>query len=198
MRLLDVIKHDVQRLDRLISDISNASRLDAELARVDAEPVDVLRLAETVVDVANSIRSGEQITTHLIRGSGLSSPEAATIIGYDSRLGQVLNNLIDNAKSFSEPHSEIRVTVTREKEAILITVDDDGPGIPSHAFEKIFDRFYTDRPNGGFGENSGLGLSISRQIIEAHRGRIWAENRINAQGQVEGARFTVRLPAGAI
>lgn len=198
MRLLDVIKHDVQRLDRLISDISNASRLDAELARVDAEPVDVLRLAETVVDVANSIRSGEQITTHLKRGSGLSSPEATTIIGYDSRLGQVLNNLIDNAKSFSEPHSEIRVTVTREKEAILITVDDDGPGIPSHAFEKIFDRFYTDRPNGGFGENSGLGLSISRQIIEAHRGRIWAENRINAQGQVEGARFTVRLPAGAI
>lgn len=100
MRLLDVIKHDVQRLDRLISDISNASRLDAELARVDAEPVDVLRLAETVVDVANSIRSGEQITTHLIRGAGLYSPEAATIIGYDSRLGQVLNNLIDNAKSF--------------------------------------------------------------------------------------------------
>ena len=197
MRLLDVIKHDVQRLDRLISDISNASRLDAELARVDAEPVDVLRLAETVVDVANSIRSGEQIKTHLIRGEGLSSPQAATIIGYDSRLGQVLNNLIDNAKSFSEPHGEIRVTVTRERDAIIITVDDDGPGVPSHAFEKIFNRFYTDRPNGGFGENSGLGLSISRQIIEAHRGRIWAENRINAQGQVEGARFTVRLPAGS-
>jgi two-component system sensor histidine kinase ChvG len=197
MRLLDVIKHDVQRLDRLISDISNASRLDAELARVDAEPVDVLRLAETVVDVANSIRSGEQIKTHLIRGEGLSSPQAATIIGYDSRLGQVLNNLIDNAKSFSEPHGEIRVTVTRERDAIIITVDDDGPGVPSHAFEKIFNRFYTDRPNGGFGENSGLGLSISRQIIEAHRGRIWAENRINAQGHIEGARFTVRLPAGS-
>ncbi|MFM8607585.1 MAG: stimulus-sensing domain-containing protein [Hyphomicrobiales bacterium] len=197
IRLLDVIKHDVQRLDRLISDISNASRLDAELARVDAEPVDVLRLAETVVDVANSIRSGEQIKTHLIRGEGLSSPQAATIIGYDSRLGQVLNNLIDNAKSFSEPHGEIRVTVTRERDAIIITVDDDGPGVPSHAFEKIFNRFYTDRPNGGFGENSGLGLSISRQIIEAHRGRIWAENRVSAQGQVEGARFTVRLPAGS-
>mgnify|MGYP006265844171 FL=1 len=198
MRLLDVIKHDVQRLDRLISDISNASRLDAEMARVEAEPVDILRLAETVVDVANSIRSGEYITTHLIRGAGLTSPLAATIIGHDSRLGQVLNNLIDNAKSFSEPGSEIRVTVTREPEAVVITVDDDGPGIPAHAFEKIFDRFYTDRPNGGFGENSGLGLSISRQIIEAHRGRIWAENRINAQGHVEGARFIVRMPAGPL
>jgi len=197
MRLVDVIKHDVQRLDRLISDISNASRLDAELARVDAEPVDVLRLAETVVDVANSIYSGEQIKTHLIRGDGLPSSQAATIIGYDSRLGQVLNNLIDNAKSFSEPHGEIRVTVGRQRDAVIIIVDDDGPGIPSHAFENIFNRFYTDRPNGGFGENSGLGLSISRQIIEAHRGRIWAENRINAKGQVEGARFTVRLPAGS-
>ena len=197
IRLLEVIKHDVQRLDRLISDISNASRLDAEMARVDAQPVDIVRLAETVVDVANSIRSGENITTHLIRGAGLSTPQSAIIIGHDSRLGQVLNNLIDNAKSFSEPESEIRVTVSRDAEALVITVDDDGPGIPAHAFEKIFDRFYTDRPNGGFGENSGLGLSISRQIIEAHRGRIWAENRMNAQGQVEGARFTVRLPAGS-
>ena len=195
MRLLDVIKHDVQRLDRLISDISNASRLDAELARVEAEPVNILRLAETVVDVANSIRSGEQVTTQLLRGKGLITEQHATIMGHDSRLGQVLNNLIDNAKSFSEDGGEIRVTVTREPEAVVITVDDDGPGIPAHAFEKIFDRFYTDRPDRGFGENSGLGLSISRQIIEAHRGRIWAENRMNAEGTIEGARFTVRLPA---
>ncbi|MEI6573642.1 MAG: sensor histidine kinase [Alphaproteobacteria bacterium] len=195
MRLLDVIKHDVQRLDRLISDISNASRLDAELARVEAEPVNILRLAETVVDVANSIRSGEHVTTQLLRGKGLLTEQDAIIIGHDSRLGQVLNNLIDNAKSFSESGGEIRVTVTREPEAVVITVDDDGPGIPAHAFEKIFDRFYTDRPDRGFGENSGLGLSISRQIIEAHRGRIWAENRMNAEGTIEGARFTVRLPA---
>jgi len=195
MRLLDVIKHDVQRLDRLISDISNASRLDAELARVEAEPVNVLRLAETVVDVANSIRSGEHVTTQLLRGKGLFTEQDTIIIGHDSRLGQVLNNLIDNAKSFSESGGEIRVTITREPEAVVITVDDDGPGIPAHAFEKIFDRFYTDRPDRGFGENSGLGLSISRQIIEAHRGRIWAENRMNAEGTIEGARFTVRLPA---
>ena len=195
MRLLDVIKHDVQRLDRLISDISNASRLDAELARVEAEPVNILRLAETVVDVANSIRSGEHVTTQLLRGNGLLAEQDAIIVGHDSRLGQVLNNLIDNAKSFSESGGEIRVTVTREPEAVVITVDDDGPGIPAHAFEKIFDRFYTDRPDRGFGENSGLGLSISRQIIEAHRGRIWAENRMNAKGTIEGARFTVRLPA---
>jgi two-component system sensor histidine kinase ChvG len=195
MRLLEVIKHDVQRLDRLISDISNASRLDAELARVEAEPVDILRLAETVVDVANSIRSGEHVTTQLLRGKGLRAEQDTIIVGHDSRLGQVLNNLIDNAKSFSEAGGEIRVTVTREPEAVVITVDDDGPGIPAHAFEKIFDRFYTDRPDRGFGENSGLGLSISRQIIEAHRGRIWAENRMNAEGTIEGARFTVRLPA---
>jgi two-component system sensor histidine kinase ChvG len=195
MRLLDVIKHDVQRLDRLISDISNASRLDAELARVEAEPVNILRLAETVVDVANSIRSGEHVTTQLLRGKGLFTEQDTIIIGHDSRLGQVLNNLIDNAKSFSESGGEIRVTITREPEAVVITVDDDGPGIPAHAFEKIFDRFYTDRPDRGFGENSGLGLSISRQIIEAHRGRIWAENRMNAEGTIEGARFTVRLPA---
>lgn len=194
-RLLDVIKHDVQRLDRLISDISNASRLDAELARVEAEPVNVLRLAETVVDVANSIRSGEHVTTQLLRGNGLATEQDATIIGHDSRLGQVLNNLIDNAKSFSQSGGEIRVTVTRESAAVVITIDDDGPGIPAHAFEKIFERFYTDRPDSGFGENSGLGLSISRQIIEAHRGRIWAENRVSASGRIEGARFTVRLPA---
>lgn len=193
-RLLDVIKHDVQRLDRLISDISNASRLDAELARVEAQKMNILRLAETVVDVANTIRSGETVTTRLDRGEGIKNDHDADMIGHDSRLGQVLNNLIDNAKSFSRPGGEIRVTISRMNGTIAITVDDDGPGIPAHALEKIFNRFYTDRPDGGFGENSGLGLSISRQIVEAHRGQIWAENRLDGTGQTIGARFVVRLP----
>ena len=198
-RLLDVIKHDVQRLDRLISDISNASRLDAELARVEAEPVDVLRLAEAVVDVANSVRSGEVVRTILIRDPSVEDERGAHVIGHDSRLGQVLNNLIDNAKSFPREGGEVRLTIARLADQIAITVDDDGPGIPAHAFEKIFERFYTDRPDRGFGENSGLGLSISRQIIEAHRGRIWAENRKNPQSgapdAISGARFTILLPA---
>ena len=194
MRLLDVIKHDVQRIDRLISDISNASRLDAELARVEAQPMNIVRLAETVVDVANTIRSGESVTTRLYRGTGIKTDDDAHMIGHDSRLGQVLNNLIDNAKSFSRPGSEIQVTISRNHNMIDITVDDEGPGIPAHALEKIFNRFYTDRPEGGFGENSGLGLSISRQIVEAHRGQIWAENRLDQAGQVVGARFVVRLP----
>ncbi len=200
-RLLDVIKHDVQRLDRLISDISNASRLDAELARVEAEPVDLLHLAEAVVAVANSVRSGESVVTRLIRDPSVEDERGARVIGHDSRLGQVLNNLIDNAKSFSKEGGEVRLTIARRGDQIGITVDDDGPGIPAHAFEKIFERFYTDRPDRGFGENSGLGLSISRQIIEAHRGRIWAENRktdqSGTQDLISGARFTILLPSAA-
>jgi two-component system sensor histidine kinase ChvG len=121
--------------------------------------------------------------------------------GHDSRLGQVVNNLIDNARSFGPPNSTVRVTCRRLREAVEVVVDDDGPGIRPEAFDKIFDRFYTDRPHQGFGQNSGLGLSISKQIIEAHHGRLWAENRIAPQTsdseapQVLGARFVVWLPS---
>jgi two-component system sensor histidine kinase ChvG len=123
------------------------------------------------------------------------------VLGQDTRLGQVLTNLIINAKSFSEAHGQVRVSVARVDSEVEITVEDDGPGIPEHALEKIFQRFYTDRPNQGFGQNSGLGLSISRQIILAHRGRIWAENRYRNgsadEGEREaiGAKFVIRLPA---
>ncbi len=120
--------------------------------------------------------------------------------GHNSRLGQVINNLIDNARSFSPPGGTVRVTCRRLKNEVEIVVDDDGPGIGTDALEKIFERFYTDRPEQGFGQNSGLGLSISKQIVEAHAGRMWAENRMsvptpNEPSTVLGARFIVRLPA---
>jgi two-component system sensor histidine kinase ChvG len=198
-RLLDVIQHDVQRLDRLISDISDASRLDAELQRGETAPVDLAKLLKTVVTVQNETRQTDAANVSLtFEGSG---PLAFVVPGHDSRLGQVVDNLIDNARSFAPPASMVRVTCRRLRDEVEIVVDDDGPGIRPEAFDKIFDRFYTDRPNHGFGQNSGLGLSISRQIIEAHQGRLWAENRTSVPAgesetpQVLGARFVVRLPA---
>lgn len=198
-RLLAVIQHDVKRLDRLISDISEASRLDAELQRHETAPVDLNRLLSTVVNVQNEMRDDERTKVTLSFEGG--NPSAFIIPGHDSRLGQVINNLLDNARSFSPPGGTVRVTCRRLKDAVEIVVDDDGPGIRPDALEKIFERFYTDRPHQGFGQNSGLGLSISKQIIEAHDGRLWAENRVavdTAEGKpprVLGARFIVRLPA---
>jgi two-component system sensor histidine kinase ChvG len=117
--------------------------------------------------------------------------------GHDSRLGQVVTNLVDNARSFSAEGAEVRVTLRRDGGSVEILVDDDGPGIRPDAVERIFERFYTDRPEGeGFGNNSGLGLAISKQIVEAHGGTITAGNRSAADGSVAGARFTVRLPVG--
>jgi two-component system, OmpR family, sensor histidine kinase ChvG len=198
-RLLAVIQHDVRRLDRLISDISDASRLDAELARSEAEPVDMVRLLETVISVANGVRRDDGVAITLDVAQDPRGRDAYRVVGHDSRLGQVVSNLIENARSFSPQGGVVRVSVRRAGPEVEIEVDDDGPGIPSHAFERIFERFYTDRPEQGFGQNSGLGLSISRQIVEAHRGRIWAENRTAPAGEGEeplclGARFHVRLP----
>ena len=198
-RLLAVIQHDVKRLDRLISDISDASRLDAELQRNDVAPVDVVKLLNTVAGVRNEVsQAGDATVSLTFEGGG---PLAFMVSGHDSRLGQVFDNLIENARSFSPPGGQVRVTCRRQRNEVEIIVDDDGPGIRPDAFEKIFERFYTDRPHQGFGQNSGLGLSISKQIIEAHGGRIWAENRTGvaaAPGEVPkifGARFVVRLPA---
>ncbi len=191
-RLLAVIEHDVRRLDRLISDISDASRLDAELQRQDTAPVDLRKLLTTVTTVANEIRRENDVTVTLaFEGSLFVVP------GHDSRLGQVVDNLIGNARSFSPKGGNVRVLCRRLKDEVEIVVDDEGQGIRPDALEKIFERFYTDRPPQGFGQNSGLGLSISKQIVEAHGGRIWAENRIgsaNGEPKVLGARFTVRLP----
>jgi two-component system, OmpR family, sensor histidine kinase ChvG len=214
----------VRRLDRLISDISDASRLDAELARGDAGPVDVAALLRAVVAMAQDSprRNGARVELAIPVRRGRNASADYFVLGHDSRLAQVVTNLIDNACSFSEPGGIVRVALERASartqegepfDRVVITVDDDGPGIPPHALERIFERFYTDRPNQGFGQNSGLGLSISRQIVEAHGGRIWACNRpahsagvrVAAQeehdnpdepgGHCAGARFVVELPA---
>jgi two-component system sensor histidine kinase ChvG len=196
-RLLSVIQHDVKRLDRLISDVSDASRLDAELQRHDVAPVDLVRLLNTVVTVANEVRRDDGVTVTL---AFEASVRPFIVPGHDSRLGQVIDNLIENARSFSPPGGTVRISARRLRNAVEITVVDDGPGIQPDAMERIFERFYTDRPHQGFGQNSGLGLSISRQIVEAHGGRIRAENRMGASTgpdgpRVLGARFVVRLPA---
>jgi two-component system, OmpR family, sensor histidine kinase ChvG len=198
-RLLAVIEHDVRRLDRLISDISDASRLDAELQRQDMAPVDVRRLLNALASVANETRRGNNIGVEL-RFEGRGTVDTFSVPGHDSRLGQVVSNLLSNAQSFSEAGSKVRITCRRIRSNIEIVVDDDGPGIREDALSRIFERFYTDRPHQGFGQNSGLGLSISKQIVEAHGGKIWAENRVvpprdGGEATVAGARFVVRLPA---
>ncbi len=194
-RLLSVIIHDVRRLDRLISDISDASRLDAELARNNAEPFYLIHLISAVVEVSNSVMSQDNVkTVFIVSDKNINSD--FMFFGHDSRISQVIVNLIDNAKSFSKPDGEVRVSLEKIESKIEIRVEDEGPGIPAHALEKIFERFYTDRPDHGFGQNSGLGLSISRQIISAHRGVIWAENRYPEPPGTEpiGARFIISLP----
>ncbi|SEC61877.1 two-component system, OmpR family, sensor histidine kinase ChvG [Rhizobiales bacterium GAS191] len=199
-RLMSVIQHDVRRLNRLISDISDASRLDAELARQDSEPVELGALLKAIVSVANDTHREEQAGVELVISRHALGKNAFLTMGHDSRIGQVITNLIDNARSFSPPDKTVRVGLDRHGNSIEITVEDEGPGISEHALERIFERFYTDRPNQGFGQNSGLGLSISRQIVEAHDGKIWAENRHLADSSAEpglggGAKFTVQLPA---
>jgi two-component system, OmpR family, sensor histidine kinase ChvG len=198
-RLLAVIEHDVKRLDRLISDISDASRLDAELQRQDMTSVDLRRLLNALTTVANETRRGNNVMVE-VRFEGRGPVDTFSVPGHDSRLGQVISNLLSNAQSFSEAGGKVRIVCHRVKNEIEIVIDDDGPGIREDALERIFERFYTDRPHQGFGQNSGLGLSISKQIIEAHGGRVWAENRAGRAGDdgeptVAGARFVVRLPA---
>ncbi len=194
-RLMAIILDDVQRLDRLITDISDASRLDAELSRFETEPIDIAAMLGALVDIHESTRTDG--APHLVleltdRGRGLVVP------GIETRLSQVFRNLIANAVSFSPTAGEIRLTARHDGRAVLVTVEDEGPGIPDDKLTAIFDRFYTERPPGEkFGTHSGLGLSISKQIVEAHRGTIWAENRTDASGAVTGARFCIRLPAGS-
>ncbi len=185
-RLNAIIQHDVRRLDRLISDISNASRLDAELARESAENVDVEKLAEAMVAIQQDMADRD---VRVVLGKRVG--RGSTIIsGHESRLAQIFANLIDNAVSFSPPGGTVTVSIATEADDITITVTDEGPGITGDV-SRIFQRFYTDRPETeGFGNHSGLGLSISRQIVEAHKGHIRAQNRTDRSG----AQFTVVLP----
>ena len=192
-RLMVIIQDDVERLDRLISDISDASRLDAELSRLEMAPIDIAAMLHALAEMHEATRAegAPRLTLDIgDRGRALIVP------GTESRLSQVFVNVIANAASFSPPDGEIHIRAGADGRAVLVSVEDQGPGIPEEKLTAIFDRFYTERPAGEkFGTHSGLGLSISKQIVEAHRGRIWAENRTDATGAVCGARFLIRLPA---
>jgi two-component system sensor histidine kinase ChvG len=192
-RLMAIILDDVERLDRLITDISDASRLDAELGRLEVTPIDIAAMLEALADLHESTRT--EGAPHLVLE--LTDRNRPFIVsGIETRLSQVFRNLIANAVSFSPPLGEIRLTARHDGRAVLVTVEDQGPGIPDDKLTAIFDRFYTERPPGEkFGTHSGLGLSISKQIVDAHQGMIWAENRRDVTGAAMGARFCIRLPA---
>lgn len=197
-RLTNIILHDVRRLDRLITDISDASRLDAELARSDAAPVDMEALAGNLVDISRQIRSGRKpVDIELIVDHKPGAKSEYRVHGHDLRLGQIITNLIENARSFvPDKGGRITVKLFKSRNHCVVQVDDNGPGIRAEDIDRIFERFYTDRPDGeSFGQNSGLGLSISRQIAEAHGGTLKAENLMEG-GTISGARFTLSLPVG--
>ncbi|ULJ71518.1 sensor histidine kinase [Rhizobium gallicum] len=201
-RLMDVIQHDVRRLDRLISDISDASRLDAELARVDARSVDLEVFLSDLVEVSRQIRHKNkevQIELAIERKPGVKT--RFVVNGHDLRIGQIITNLIENARSFvPDEGGKITVRLFRTRSRCIVYIEDNGPGIQAENIDRIFERFYTDRPESeGFGQNSGLGLSISRQIAEAHGGSLRAENIIDAEtAEVLGARFILALPAVSV
>lgn len=192
-KLLDVIEHDVRRLNRLVSDISNASRLDSELVKEEEENFDLLKMLSN-------------LNEHLSKEAGQKGvdfisdlpPEPILISGLEARLAQVFVNLITNAISFCEDGDAVRVWARKRENRVLIVVEDTGPGIPEQALTKIFKRFYSERPAGQFGNHSGLGLAISKQIVEAHGGVIWAENIRPTDADLTsdplGARFVVGLP----
>jgi two-component system sensor histidine kinase ChvG len=192
-RLLAIIAEDVGRLDRLISDISDSSRIDAELSRVATVPVDVAPILATLAEINEATRDDDEPRLELAPREG-----RVVVQGVEDRVVQVLRNLIGNAQSFSPPNGRIRLAAREAGNMVEISVEDEGPGIPDAKLEHIFDRFYSERPQGErFGQHSGLGLSISRQIVAALKGRISAENRRDASGRVRGARFLVRLPKAA-
>ncbi|MGF1553719.1 MAG: stimulus-sensing domain-containing protein [Paracoccaceae bacterium] len=192
-RLLDVILHDVGRMNRLVTDISNASRLDAELVRERMVSFDLGRLLDTLC-VSTGLK-GEALGVTI---SLSLSQEPLTVSGLEGRLGQVFANLLDNALSFSPEGTMISVEAEAYEEGVIVTVSDQGPGIPEENLASIFERFYSERPGQAFGNHSGLGLSICKQIVEAHGGRIVARN-IRVDGAAPGsapagARFIVDLP----
>jgi two-component system sensor histidine kinase ChvG len=192
-KLTSLLQQDVRRLDRLITDISNASRLDAELSRDRPRAVELNRLLIDIVGVYETTAKPGDVPVLFE-----APAQALRVVGRDGPLGQVFRNLIDNARSFSPADGRVRVMLeeTEGDLPIRVRVEDQGPGIPPENLETVFERFYTSRPKGAvFGSNSGLGLSIVRQIVEAHGGRVQAENMTTADGTVAGARFEIALPA---
>lgn len=190
-KLMGIILDDVQRLDRLISDISDASRIDAEMSRAEAGPVKLRDMVLAMADIQTTTgdESAPQLKTELPDGDALS------VLGTEGRLGQVVRNLVANAISFSPPNGTILLAARRVGRQVVLSVEDDGPGIPPDKLTAIFERFYSERPKGEkFGTHSGLGLSISKQIVEAYGGSLRADNRTDAMGRITGARFTVTLP----
>lgn len=184
-RLTAIILHDVQRLDRLISDISNASRLDAELARDISQKVDLRKICEAMVSMHEEKAAKNNVSLVF----DASHPSSFQVLGQDSRLAQVVSNLIDNAISFSPAGGKVLVYLSESDLEVLLDVSDQGPGIHGNP-DKIFERFYTDRPDSeDFGNHSGLGLAISRQIIQAHEGTLTAKNKTPQSG----AQFTITL-----
>jgi two-component system, OmpR family, sensor histidine kinase ChvG len=207
--LTDTIQNDVKRLTRLIDDISKATRADAEMALSDAAPVDLSGMLGTLAEMFNSmhVADGQKVVLE-VAPSTLPADEAYAVQGHDIRLGQVFKNLLDNALSFSPSPGTVWIRMQRGEQSIHIAVEDQGPGIPADKFDKIFNRFYTDRPVASFGNNSGLGLSICLEIVKAHHGQIRAENRIEntvqrsgpsdlgvVETRISGARFLIDLPA---
>jgi two-component system sensor histidine kinase ChvG len=193
-RLMSIVIEDINRLNRLISDISDASRLDAELMRGEVAPVDLQKLLSDIAHhyaTAATQKAGIGVEFRL----AANPPFAAH--GHGGRYGQVFRNVIDNALSFSPKDSRIVIELGREPRngPFVVTIDDEGPGIPEDNLESIFQRFYSERPTEHFGQHSGLGLSICRQIMETYGGSISASNRRAPDGRLLGARFTIRLPA---
>ena len=193
-KLTAIIQEDVARLDRLIGDIADASRVDAELARAEAQPVDLVQLVRTLVGIQQE--TGGEGSPRVDVDTGSDAP--LVVEGIEGRLGQVMRNLLANAITFSPPDGHVQIKVSRTDGSARITVEDEGPGIPESMREAVFERFYTERPEGEiFGAHSGLGLSISRQIVVAHGGTIHAENRRNENDEIVGARFILVLPLPA-
>lgn len=205
-KLRRVIASDVRRLDKLITDISNASRLEAEVARVPNKTMSIAGQLKELVDIYETTSNERDVKVRL----DLPETDELMVSGREGPLGQVFRNIIENARSFSPQNGVVEVRAYRknfvEGEKVVIRIDDSGHGIPEDRKEKIFERFYTDRPktgqgakdgakNQGFSRNSGLGLSIAKQIIETHNGQIWCDNIKDAAGAVKGARFIIELPA---
>ena len=197
--LLDILNHDIGRMDRLITDISGSSRVDAEISRSEWDALDLLELVKALVDTRPLSKPSSGAQVHLsVLASDAEDGHPFVVRAVEDRILQVMNNLVDNAVTFSPDEGLVAMRVSGDAKRVRLEVLDQGPGVPEHQLERVFQRFYTDRPESdGFGNHSGLGLSIVRQIIDSHNGRVWAENA-DADDRLlgfVGAKFIVELPA---